>query len=107
VSRGSRLLTITDCSIFRALADDRSGALPYDADLADQRAKYGDGLLKRAPEQLEKQQVYESEAQARVEEARRIRDEEKKKLQEAEVSYAGQIEAKPYGLGRTEEGAGS
>jgi len=72
--------------MFRALADDRSGALPYDADLADQRAKYGDGLLKRAPEQMEKQQVYEHEAQARVEEARRIRDEEKKKLQEAEVS---------------------
>jgi len=75
-------------SIFRSLADDRSGALPYDADLADQRAKYGDGLLKRAPEQMEKQQVYENEAQARVEEARRIREEEKKKLQEAEASAA-------------------
>jgi len=75
-------------SIFRTLADDKSGALPYDADLADQRARYGDGLLRRAPEQLEKQQTYEHEAAARVEEARRVREAEKIKLQEAEVSQA-------------------
>lgn len=60
--------------------------MPYDADLADQRARYGDGLLRRAPEQLERQQTYEHEAAARVEEARRIREAEKVKLQEAEVS---------------------
>lgn len=74
-------------SIFRALADDRSGALPYDADLADQRARYGDGLLKRAPEQLSKQEAYEGEFKARVEEARRARAEEQARIQAAEVSH--------------------
>jgi RNA polymerase-associated protein CTR9 len=61
--------------------------LPYDADLADQRARYGDGLLKRAPEQLSKQEGYEGEFKARVEEARRARAEEQARIQAAEVSH--------------------
>ena len=71
--------------MFRTLADDKSGALPYDADLADQRARYGDGLLKRAPEQMSRQEAYEGEAQARVEQARRARAEEQARIQAAEV----------------------
>ena len=78
------------------MADDRSGALPYDADLADQRARYGDGLLRRAPAEIEKQTAYEGEAQARVEEARRIREEEQRKLQEAEVSLLVVVEQTPH-----------
>ncbi|ORY32073.1 putative Pol II transcription elongation factor [Naematelia encephala] len=58
---------------FRVLADDRSGALPYDVDLADQRARYGDGLLRKAPEQIARQEEYEGQAAARVEEARKLR----------------------------------
>lgn len=73
-------------STFRALADDKSGALPYDADLADQRARYGDGLLRRAPEQVSRQEAYESEAQARVEEARKLRAAEQERIRAAEVS---------------------
>jgi len=73
------------CSTFRALAGDKSGALPYDADLADQRAMYGDGLLRRAPEQITKQEAYESEAHARVEEVRKLRAAEQERIRAAEV----------------------
>ncbi|KAL7422109.1 protein required for normal CLN1 and CLN2 G1 cyclin expression [Cryptotrichosporon argae] len=79
---------------FRALAADKSGALPYDADLADQRARYGEGLLRRAPEQLERQETYESEAKARVEEARKLRAEEQARIQAAEAARRAEIEAK-------------
>jgi len=67
------------------LASDKSGALPYDADLADQRARYGDGLLRRAPEQVSRQEAYESEAQARVEEVRKLRAAEQERIRAAEV----------------------
>ena len=60
--------------------------LPYDKDLADQRARYGDGLLRKAPEQISRQEVYENEAAARVEEVRRVRAAEQAKIQAAEVS---------------------
>jgi len=73
------------CSTFRALAGDKSGALPYDADLADQRARYGDGLLRRAPEQITKQEAYESEAHARVEAVRKLRAAEQERIRAAEV----------------------
>jgi len=76
---------ILTCSTFRALADDKSGALPYDADLADQRARYGDGLLRRAPEQITRQEAYESEAHARVEEVRKLRQAEAERIRAAEV----------------------
>jgi RNA polymerase-associated protein CTR9 len=78
------LLILTN-STFRALAGDKSGALPYDADLADQRARYGDGLLRRAPEQITKQEAYESEAHARVEEVRKLRQAEAERIRAAEV----------------------
>ena len=76
---------LTLYSTFRVLADDRSGALPYDADLADQRARYGDGLLRKAPEQMSRQEAFEGETQARVEEARKTRAEEQARIQAAEV----------------------
>ena len=85
-------------NIFRALADDKSGQLAYDAELADQRARYGEGLLRRAPEQMEKQTVYEGEAQARVEEARRVRAEEQARLEAAEAARRAELEAKAADL---------
>jgi hypothetical protein len=78
-------LFILTNSTFRALAGDKSGALPYDADLADQRARYGDGLLRRAPEQITRQEAYESEAHARVEEVRKLRQAEAERIRAAEV----------------------
>ncbi|WWC69705.1 uncharacterized protein I206_103648 [Kwoniella pini CBS 10737] len=83
---------------FRALADDKSGPLPYDADLADQRARYGDGLLRRAPAEMEKQTAYESEFQARVEEARKMRAAEQERIQAAEAARRAEIETKAAAL---------
>ncbi|WVF72375.1 hypothetical protein IAT40_007190 [Kwoniella sp. CBS 6097] len=83
---------------FRALAEDKSGALPYDADLADQRARYGDGLLRRAPGELEKQKSYEGETQARVEEARKMRAAEQERIAAAEAARQAEIEAKAAAL---------
>ncbi|WWC85242.1 uncharacterized protein L201_000104 [Kwoniella dendrophila CBS 6074] len=83
---------------FRALADDKSGPLPYDADLADQRARYGDGLLRRAPGEMDKQKAYESEFQARVEEARKMRAAEQERIQAAEAARKAEIETKAAAL---------
>ncbi|RSH95616.1 hypothetical protein EHS25_000708 [Saitozyma podzolica] len=79
---------------FRALADDQTRPLPYDTDLADQRARYGDGLLRKAPEQLARQEAYEGEAATRVEEARRLRAEEQEKIRAAEAKRLEEMAAK-------------
>lgn len=79
-------------STFRTLSEDRAGALPYDADLADQRARYGDGLLRKAPEQIARQEAYEGETAARVEEARKARAAEQERIQAAEVG------PRPFGI---------
>lgn len=81
-------------SIFRSLADDKSGPLPYDADLADQRARYGEGLLRKAPQQIAKQEEYESETAARVEEARRLRAEEQARIEAAAAARKAEIDAR-------------
>lgn len=80
--------------IFRSLADDKSGPLPYDADMADQRARYGEGLLRKAPEQVAKQEAFEGETAARVEEARRVRAAEQERINEAAAKRQAEIQAK-------------
>ena len=42
-------------------------------------------MLRKAPEQIARQEAYESEAAARVEEVRKVRAEEQAKIQAAEV----------------------
>ncbi|AAW41751.1 hypothetical protein CNBB5210 [Cryptococcus deneoformans B-3501A] len=79
---------------FRSLADDRSGSLPYDAELADQRARYGEGLLRRAAGEMTKQEAYQGEALARVEEARRLRAEEQARIQAAEEARQAELRIK-------------
>lgn len=73
-------------STFRSLAEDTSSALPYDKDTAYERGRYGDGLLRKAPDQIYKQEEYENEVTARVEEVKRIRAEEQANIKAAEVS---------------------
>lgn len=71
--------------LFASLAADTSQGLPYNKDMAEQRRRYGESLLKKADEQLSAQEHYESEAHAKLEAARRKRQEEKDKQEEAEV----------------------
>ncbi|PPQ73427.1 hypothetical protein CVT24_008133 [Panaeolus cyanescens] len=66
--------------VFASLAADKAQAVPYDRDLADNRRKYGDVMLRKADEHLTKQRQHEAEAQARLDAARKRRQEEKERL---------------------------
>ena len=59
--------------------------MPYSRDIADQRRKYGDSVLRRCDDQLAIQKQHESETQAKLEEARRRRQEEKAQHEALEV----------------------
>ncbi|KAG8733688.1 hypothetical protein FRC11_004002 [Ceratobasidium sp. 423] len=70
--------------LFGSLYADPSLNTPYNRDVADQRRKYGDSMLRKAPEQLSVQQAYEAEINARRDAAKLKRQEETERLQEAE-----------------------
>jgi RNA polymerase-associated protein CTR9 len=67
-------------ALFASLANDKSDIVPYSRDIADQRQKFGDTLLRRKEEQLENQRSYEQESHARLAAARQKRQEEKDRL---------------------------
>jgi RNA polymerase-associated protein CTR9 len=71
--------------IFASLAADKSQAVPYDRDIADNRRKYGDGMLRKAEEHLANQRRYEAETQARLAAARQRRREDKERQEAIEV----------------------
>ena len=60
--------------------------VPYNREIADQRRKYGDSMLRKGDEHLAAQRQFEFEAQAKIDAARRKRQEEKEKQEEVEVS---------------------
>ncbi|CAE6443591.1 unnamed protein product [Rhizoctonia solani] len=70
--------------LFGSLYADPSPNTPYNRDVADQRRKYGDSMLRKAPEQLSVQQAHEAEINARRDAAKLKRQEETERLQEAE-----------------------
>ncbi|KAI9571564.1 hypothetical protein HD554DRAFT_2320692 [Boletus coccyginus] len=70
--------------VFGSLAADTSPFLPYSVELADQRRKYGESMLRRADEHLTAQREFEAEAQARLEAARQKRQEEKERQEALE-----------------------
>ncbi|KAG6813289.1 hypothetical protein H0H92_012444 [Tricholoma furcatifolium] len=70
--------------LFASLASDKAQMVPYSRDIADQRRKYGDSMLRKGDEHLAAQKQFESETQAKVEAARRKRQEEKEKQEEIE-----------------------
>ncbi|KAL6301253.1 RNA polymerase II-associated protein [Sparassis latifolia] len=70
--------------LFTSLAADKSSVVPYNRDIADQRRKYGDNMLRRCDEHLATQKQWEEEAQAKLEGARQKRQEEKQRLEALE-----------------------
>ena len=54
-------------------------------ELADQRRKYGESMLRRADEHLSVQREFEAEAQARLDAARQKRLEERQRQEALEV----------------------
>jgi len=66
--------------MFGSLATDPAGAVPYDRDLAEERKKYADSMLRRAEEHLSAQRQYEAEQAARMEGARQKRAAERERI---------------------------
>lgn len=81
------MLTLSFKRLFASLAADKSASVTYDRDIADNRRKYGDGLLRKAEEHLKNQRQYEAETQSRLEAARQRRQEEKERHDALEVSH--------------------
>ncbi|TFK54552.1 RNA polymerase II-associated protein [Heliocybe sulcata] len=71
--------------LFASLASDPSPQVPYSKDIADQRKKYGDSMLRRADEQLGHQTQHEAETQARLNAARQKRQEDRERQEQLEV----------------------
>ena len=83
----SRLVLVTNSSsrLFASLAADTATILPYSKDLADQRRKYGEGMMRKAEEHLSIQRQYEEENEAKLKEARERRQKEREAKQILEV----------------------
>ena len=78
-------LLIIERRLFATLAADQSHSLPYNKDIADQRRKYGEGVLRRCDEHVASQRQYEGDMHAKVEAARQKRQAEKEKQEALEV----------------------
>lgn len=75
--------------MFASLAADSASVVPYSRDIADQRRKYGESMLRRGDEHLATQKEFEAEAQAKLVAARLRRQMEKDKLEAIEVRCFG------------------
>jgi len=71
--------------MFGSLAADPASAVPYDRDLAEERKKYADSMLRRAEEHLSAQRQHEAEQAARLEGARQKRAAERERVETLEV----------------------
>ncbi|KAF8198079.1 RNA polymerase II-associated protein [Pholiota molesta] len=77
--------------LFASLASDKSPVVPYDREIADQRRKYGDSLLRKAEEHLANQRQFEADTQSRLEAARQRRQEEKERQEALERARLEQL----------------
>jgi RNA polymerase-associated protein CTR9 len=59
--------------------------VPYSREMADQRRKYGDSMLRRGDEHLTTQRQFEAEARAKLDAARQKRQEERERQEALEV----------------------
>jgi RNA polymerase-associated protein CTR9 len=79
------MLTSCFLRVFASLASDKSTMVPYSREIADQRRKYGDNMLRKSEEHLATQEKYESEVQAKLDLARQKRQEERERQGALEV----------------------
>ncbi|KAG0696963.1 hypothetical protein DFH29DRAFT_178165 [Suillus ampliporus] len=70
--------------LFASLAADSASVVPYSRDIADQRRKYGESMLRRGDEHLATQKEFEAEAQAKLDAARQRRQSERDKQEALE-----------------------
>ena len=62
--------------------------VPYSRDIADQRRKYGDNMLRKGDEHLATQKEYEDRTQAKLSTARQARQAEQDRKDAEEVCRA-------------------
>ncbi|PCH35997.1 RNA polymerase II-associated protein [Wolfiporia cocos MD-104 SS10] len=77
--------------LFASLAADKSPLVPYNRDIADQRRKYGDSMLRRCDEHLATQRQWEAEVQAKLEAARQRRQQDKQQQEALERERAEEL----------------
>ncbi|KAI0786580.1 RNA polymerase II-associated protein [Abortiporus biennis] len=77
--------------LFGSLASDPSPMVPYNKEIADQRRKYGESVLRRCDEHLATQRQHEAETQARIDAARQRRQDEKNKQEALERERMEQL----------------
>lgn len=70
------------------MAADESPSLPYDKNIADQRRKYGDNMMRKADEHLQTQRQYDTEKADKMAYAKKLRQEERDKQEALEVRTA-------------------
>ncbi|KAJ4490912.1 RNA polymerase II-associated protein [Lentinula aciculospora] len=70
--------------LFGALASDKSQQVPYSRDIADQRRKYGENMLRKKDDHISAQTKHEGDSQARLDVARQIRLEERQRQEALE-----------------------
>lgn len=73
--------------LFASLAGAPATQLPYSRELADQRRKYGDNMLRKAEEHLSGQRAFEADKAEKLEMARKKRQDEKDKQEAIEVCF--------------------
>ncbi|POW05646.1 hypothetical protein PSTT_09584 [Puccinia striiformis] len=93
-------LSVIASRAFGELAAKPAGTVPFDIDIAHQRKRYGESLLRRTSELSESQEAYESSEIAKIERARQERENERQKLAEAERLRLEAIAAKNEELTR-------
>jgi RNA polymerase-associated protein CTR9 len=71
--------------LFAELASDPANVVPYSKEMADQRRKYGEGMLRKGDEHLATQRQHDEESRVRIDAARQKRQEERDRLQQIEV----------------------
>jgi len=86
---------------FGELTADPSTAVPYDRDLAEQRMKYGEGMLRRAEEQIANQRQFEDEAREKLDAVRQKRLEERLRLEAIEKEKEDQRRVEAEALRET------
>ncbi|EIW83541.1 RNA polymerase II-associated protein [Coniophora puteana RWD-64-598 SS2] len=86
---------------FGELTADPSAAVPYDRELAEQRMKYGEGMLRRAEEQIANQRQFEDEAREKLDAVRQRRLEERLRLEAIEKEKEDQRRVEAEALRET------
>ena len=77
--------------LFSSLAADEAKNLPYNKEIADQRRKYGESMLRKSEGHMTLQIEYERKAQAAIESAKRLQDEKTQLMQAKLVGLVAHV----------------